>query len=152
MATRSRTRTTALLIPLLVALVAVLVLARAPHVLGRLGAEARHNNSYSDLGRTMAAADSLDIDNEFVATALVDVPPGATFAVVPPAQPTATVGALTIEAVHGYFRYLLLPRREVDPAVADYVLCYGCDPSALPGRWTWIWTSADNLRIGKRAA
>jgi hypothetical protein len=134
-------------------LIAVATLAaRLPSALSGLHATAARNATFDVQGRTLAVADSLSIDNGFVVAALADLPGNATFAIVPPAPAAAQhMSPVTINALDGYFQYLLLPRREVTADRAGYLLCYACDTGTLHGKVRWIYSAAGGLKIGTRA-
>jgi hypothetical protein len=141
-----------------VAAVAVLVvLAKLPSTLRALNSTATHNDSYDSFGRNAAAAaDSLSIDTGFVLEADQLVAPGATYTVVrPSAQAVAngTMSEITYDALSPYMRYVLLPRREVAPRIAQYVLCYGCKGTFRGVRWIWDAgpdAKFPGIRIGRR--
>lgn len=131
-----------------VVVAALSVLLRLPATTSGLRAEAKKNDAYSGLGRTFAAADSLDIDNTFVAAASDTLPRGATYAVaLPPPDAVADgrMSEITYDAVAPFMRYLLLPDRQVALARAQYVLCYGCSLSET--RFRPLWSAGDGAKI-----
>ena len=137
---------------ILVAVAVLTVLSRLPSTLSDLNAKAKRNDAYNAVGRQMASADSLDIDNGIAGTAITLLPRNATFAVLPPGEAfvrSQNIAPLTIAALAPYFRYLLLPRREVTAPDAEYLICYGCDPRPWRDRVRWIWTDENGLRIGR---
>jgi hypothetical protein len=137
----------------LAALTVITLLVRLPNALDELGVQAKKNASYTSLDRTLAAADSLDISNAFVGRALALLPNDSTFAVLlPSARSTRGISPLTVQALPGYLRYLLLPRRDVEPRRAEYLLCYGCDVRPWQHRVTWLWSDEGGLRIGRTEA
>lgn len=143
-----------LLAALLLAVAAVTLLVRLPGAFRSFDDRAGFYASRTPLERETAAADGLDIDNEFVDEVLKLVPPGATFGVaVPPsldvAQQQYGIAPVTVEALPAYMQDLLLPRREVDPAKADYLLCYACDTAPFDSRMTRLWTSPKGFVIGR---
>src|SRR4051794_30407095 len=90
---------------------------RLPEAFRAFDQQARLNARGGTQGRLLAAADSLDVDNDFVLAALAEVPKNARYAVLLPPSPdvaasTYGIGALTLAALPGYVQYLLLPRRE----------------------------------------
>ena len=115
------------------------------------------NERWDPVGREIAAADSLNIDDGFAVAALQQVAPGATYAVVLPGPQAVADGRLseiTYDGVAPYLRYLLLPRLPVTPAAAQYVLCYACDRSFRGVRWIWRGdanSKLPGLMIGRRA-
>jgi hypothetical protein len=131
-----------------VALAAVSVLVRLPTTANDLHAQASKNDAYTGVGRMLAAADSLDIDNSFVVAANDTVPAGATYAVALPSRDAITAGVIsetTYDSVSPFMRYLLLPRRQVPLASAQYVLCYGC--SLQHPKIRWLWTGGEDAKI-----
>ncbi|MFN2628013.1 MAG: hypothetical protein ABR569_05165 [Gaiellaceae bacterium] len=121
------------------------------HHFDGLAAYAAHR---TPLERELAGADSADIDNIFLEKALDIVPRNSTYALLEPAsidvaQRSYKMAALTYLALPGYVRFLLLPRREMPPSSASYILCYFCDTSPFDQRWTRVWESSDRgLVIG----
>jgi hypothetical protein len=126
----------------------VSVLVRLPATANDLHAQATKNDAYTGVGRMLAAADSLDIDNSFVVAANDTVPPNATYAVALPSRAAITAGTInevTYDGVAPFMRYLLLPRRPAPLESAQYVLCYGC---ALHGsKFRWLWTGGADAKI-----
>ena len=133
----------------LAVLTALVLLARLPGTVSRLNSTAKQNNSYTPLGRALAAADSFDIDNGFVVAAMNDVPPRSTFAILTPSAPQPEVSSETIGALTPFLEYLLLPSRLAPADDAAYLLCYGCAPSALPHGFVRIWTDGNGRSIGR---
>jgi hypothetical protein len=127
------------------------VVAYLPTTISRLNAHARQNAARDSLGQSLAAADSLDIDNGLVATARELLPEDATFAVLPPSDASArSLNPITVGALDGYFAYDLLPRRSVSTKAAQFLLCYGCDDSEWGRRVRWIWSNGAGLKIGRK--
>ena len=50
-----------------------------------------------------------------------------------------------------FLKYFLLPRREVDvdSGEAEWVFCYGCDRSRLPGELEVLSTGRDGIVFGR---
>lgn len=148
--TRARIRTA--LACAIVAFAGLVALSQIPGTLSKLSAQAKRNDAYGSVGRQLAAADSLDIDDGLVLASLDRIPADATFAVVPPTPAVArrrAINPVTIEALPGYFRWLLLPRTEVDPSSASYILCYGCDATSWRDSVHWLWSSGTGLELGR---
>lgn len=139
-----------------IVLAALTVVAHVGSALKSLHAKAKLNDSYVGRGRTLAAADSLNIDNSWVGAALDLLGPRATYAVVLPSRQAVAdgrLGEITYDALPPYMRYLLLPRREVAPRDAQFVLCYGCARHFAGVRWIWDGgpdTKIPGLKIGVR--
>jgi hypothetical protein len=137
----------------LVLVAAAMLLVRLPDASRELDGQAVHNAAGGDLGRMLATADTIDVDNDFVVGVQNDVPVNATYTVqLPPDVATATargIGALTMAALPGYIRFLLLPRRETAPAEAQYIICYACDVAKWDGTTTWVWEKEKAILIGR---
>jgi hypothetical protein len=138
----------------LIAIAAATLLLRLPAAFRQFDDQAAKNAVGGDQGRLLVSADSLDVDNDFVLAALNTLPPDATYTVqLPPNQEVAAssygIGALTIEALSPYMRFLLLPRREVPPEAAQYVLCYACDTAPWDQRTSWVWKNDHAVVIGR---
>ena len=96
--------------------------------------------------RSIAPAIYLDISREFVLEAREWLDPDTTYAVL--TGPNVQVSNdLVLGVVPGFMPYALLPRRQVQPAKAEWVLCYGCDRSALPNRVRMVW-EGEGWRLG----
>ena len=129
-----------------------MALLRLPTTLSGLNAQAQKNDAYGAIGRQLAAADSLDVDNGVAEAALQYIPASATFAVLPPtsaAVKSQAIQPLTLEALFPYFRSFLLPRQEVDPKAAQYVVCYACDPAQAGVPVRWLWSGENSMQIGR---
>jgi hypothetical protein len=127
------------------------VVAYLPTTISRLNAHARQNAARDSLGQSLAAADSLDIDNGLVTEARELLPEDATFALLPPSDAYAgSLNPITVGALDGYFTYDLLPRRSVSKEAAQYLLCYGCDDSEWVRPVRWIWSNGAGLKIGRK--
>lgn len=137
----------------LLAVAAVVLLVRLPGAFGSFDDRASFYGGRSPLGRNTAAADGLAIDNEFVSQALTLVPQGATFAVaLPPSQAVAQqygIPPVTLAALAPYMQDLLLPRREVDPGHAQYLLCYACNTDPYDPHMQRLWQSPKGYVIGR---
>jgi hypothetical protein len=139
---------------MLVLVAAATLLLRLPDAFRQLDDQAAKNAVGGDKGRLLVTADSIDVDNDFVLAALSTLPPNATYTVqLPPNQEVAAssygIGALTIFALPGYMRFLLLPRRDVPPDAAQYVLCYACDTAPWDHRTSWLWKNDHAVVIGR---
>ncbi|HVM18204.1 MAG TPA: hypothetical protein VM290_11540 [Gaiellaceae bacterium] len=123
----------------IVAVAGALAVARWPGSVGTVHELTAENRALSETDRAIGAR-YLDISPEFLFAARELIPEDDTFAVltgdrVEVATPT------TLTALPSYSAYFLLPRRQVaDPAAADWVLCYGCEPP--PGTEV-AWEGAD---------
>lgn len=137
----------------LLAIALVTLVVRLPSAVHSLLDRADRSSALTPLDRETAAADPLGIDNTFVLEALQLVPAGKTFAVATPATDaiasTYGIQPVTRDALPGYMQDLMLPRREVDPARADYLLCYACDTAPFDPRMTRLWQSDKGYVIGR---
>ncbi len=138
----------------LVLAAAVALLFRLPGALRQFDDQAAKNAAGGEQGRLLATADSIDVDNDFVLAALDTLPSNATYTVqLPPNADVAAssygIGALTISALPGYMRFVLLPRLEVAPDEAQYVLCYACDTAPWDHKTSWLWKNEHAVVIGK---
>lgn len=130
------------------------VLVRLPGVFHTLDSRASFNAKESPIGRTIQAADGLAIDDQFAVEALTLLPRNATFAVEQPATLHLAqqygIPPTTLLALEGYMRFLLLPRREVPAARAEYVLCYACNTDPFDKRgMKRLWTDPHGYVIGR---
>ena len=123
----------------LVAVAGLLGAARWPGSLGTVHRLTDENRVLSPADREIGAR-YLDISPDFLFAARQLIPRDDTFAVVT-GDRVEVATPTTLTALPSYSAYFLLPRRQVaDPADADWVLCYGCDPP--PGTET-AWEGAD---------
>jgi hypothetical protein len=142
------------------ALAAALVLAtlavlavRVPDAVRGLSGIARSQVGRDELDGGLAAADSLDVDNDFVRQTVALIPPDARYAVLLPADPNAAqqtygVSPVTLQGLPDFLREVLLPRRDVETQdrvnppvpVGGYVICFYCDTSPWDHRTRWLWT------------
>jgi hypothetical protein len=94
--------------------------------------------------RSIAPALYLDMSRDFVLRARDLLDEDATYAVV--TGPNVGVSSeLVLPAVGGFMPYALLPRRQVPREDAEWLLCYGCEPSILRG--ASVGWAADGLAI-----
>jgi hypothetical protein len=108
------------------------------------------NASRDDTGRMLAAADSLNIENDFVVNATSLLPPHATYAVLLPDDAAkAGIAPVTAQSLAAYMRYQLLPRRQVAPEAASYLLCYACRTDRWDRRTRWLWRNDKAMLVGK---
>src|SRR2546425_3871937 len=138
---------------LVVAIAFVALVVRFPAALRGFDHRAARNAAQSPVDRLIAAADPLDIDNQFLGHALGLLPEHARYAVARPANVAEAsrqgIVPTTFNALPGYVQFLLLPRRQVDPAEADWLLCYGCDLGPFRRRLDLGWRDGNGLAVGK---
>jgi hypothetical protein len=138
----------------LIVVAAATLLLRLPDTFRQFDGQAAKNAVGGDNGRLLATADSIDVDNDFVLAAVQTLPRNATYTVqLPPNQEVAAssygIGAVTLSALVGYMRFILLPRLDVPPDAAQYVLCYACDTAPWDHRTSWLWKNDHAVAIGK---
>jgi hypothetical protein len=134
------------------ALAATLFLVRVPAAIRYFDERAAANARLTPAGRTIQAADGLDISNDFLVQALRLLPHEAPYVLRLPARnvaPTYGISPTTYQALPGYVQFLLLPRRAVGPERARYLLCYACDTSPFDARMQRLWSTPDGYVIGR---
>jgi hypothetical protein len=138
----------------LVAIAAIVLAIEVPSALNLFDDTARTNAQRDRPGRLLLAADSLNVDNDFVLAALSTLPQDARYAVLLPPTPEVAqsqygIDPLTLQGLGAYMEFMLLPRRRVDPDDAQYVLCYACDTGPWDHRTDWLWRNEHAEAIGK---
>jgi hypothetical protein len=145
---------------LVLATLAVLAV-RVPDAVRALSGVARSQIGRDELDGGLAAADSLDVNDDFVRQTVALIPPHAWYAVLLPADPNAAqqsygVSPVTLQGLPDFLREVLLPRRDVETQdrvnppvpVGGYVICFYCDTSPWDQRTRWLWTS-EGADIGR---
>jgi hypothetical protein len=132
----------------------VVFLIRLPSTFDNLDTRASFNAKQDPIGRTIQATDGLGIQNEFAIQALALLPRHATYVVDQPASDAIGakygISPTTLLALRGYMRFLLLPRRDVAPDRAQYVLCYGCNTDPYDKRgMKRLWSDPHGYVIGR---
>jgi hypothetical protein len=112
------------------ALATLALLTRLESTLGLYDARADTNAEMSYLGRLYGDKEVV-VGRDVVEDARALMPEEASFAVLVGPRLRAQ-GLYTQLMIKPYLRYLLVPRRLVDPEEADWVFCIGCDRSELP--------------------
>jgi hypothetical protein len=137
----------------LIVLAVFALLLQLPTAWRAFQTRAHDNAARNDVGRMLAAADSLNIENDFVVNASSLLPPHASYAVLLPASSDAAAKAgitsVTFLSLAAYMRNQLLPRRQVAPESAAYLLCYACTTDRWDRRVRWIWRNDKAMLIGK---
>lgn len=130
------------------------LVARAPAAFREFIAAEKNDSWRTPLGRLVHTGDVNGFPHDFQQGALDFVPPGSTFAVLPP--PSAEIGEkyygippVALDTVSPYFRYLLLPSRLVPAEEAQYVLCFACDTDPWDARTTWLWHNTNGMAVGR---
>lgn len=131
-----------------------MLILRLPGAFDSFRSSAAATQGRNTYAGALAGADSLGIDNPFVAAAVDTLPTNAGFAVLLPAssavaQQNYGIAGLTYQALPEFMREVLLPRLPTaTPGKGDYVLCYDCDTSPWDARTHWLWTDSKGHAIG----
>lgn len=114
--------------------------------LSQLGDTASSNNSLAFDDREIAGGNSVIVDQAaaYEARGLIHV--SATYRLVL-GQRLRGSTELTEKYVGDWFRYFLMPRRPRSDA--RWIICYGCDTSALGGRYVARWQDDNGISIGQ---
>jgi hypothetical protein len=130
-----------------VGLALAVVAIEFPSALGRLHDRAEANARLTPNEQLIAAA-GFDPEDAFLVNAVAFLPDDATYVIdVGPNVEVST--PLTRSAIIPYTDWLLLPRRHVPVAQAEWLLCYGCDPSRYGEKLQVVWTTGGGVSIGK---
>lgn len=114
--------------------------------LSRLDNLATANSALSFADRDVAGGNSIIVDQDAAYEARSLIPSTATYRVVTGSQ-LKNATPLTAGFVVNWFTYFLMPRRPSQNA--HWVVCYGCDPTALGGPYTVRWHDDNNISIGQ---
>ena len=114
--------------------------------LSQLGDTASTNASQAYDDREIAGGNSVIVDQVAAYEARALIPPGAAYRVVTGSRLTEKT-ELTERFVGDWFRYFLMRRRP--RSGARWVICYGCDVSALGGSYAVRWQDGKGISIGK---
>ena len=133
---------------------AVVLSTRVPTVLHDLRSQARAEAGRNDEGGALAAADEVELNNDFVRAAIHTVPHTAQFAVLYPdpatVQQTYGIDPVTLDALPPLMTEVLLPSRSVSvPVRGAYILCYVCNTSPWDTRTHWLWRNDKGMAIGQ---
>jgi hypothetical protein len=143
-----------LVVAAIAATAAGILVVRFPTALAGFDRRAATNAAATPLERLIAGADGLDIDNPFLAEALQRLPEDASYALVRSASVADAqrrgIVPTTYNALPGYVQFLLLPRRQVEPRHARWLLCYGCELGAFHDLDV-VWRGAPDLAIARFA-
>src|SRR4051794_25375538 len=146
-------RTAAAIGAVIVGVAAIAFVARLPAALHDFDERAHVNDQQTFLGRSIAGADAEEIDNDFLVHALALVPAHATYAILRPDTPavakTYGIKPATFYALYPFVLNALLPRRQVDPAKAEFLLCYACNTDPFDKRMKRLWENGKGLVIGQ---
>ena len=138
---------------LLATAAAISAVVQLPTALKNFDDRATFNSSQSAVGREIAGADAMDIDNVFLEKALELLPSNTTYAIRQPQSIAVAksygISPTTYNALPGFVQNVLLPRRQVDPDAARYLLCYACDTDPYDKRMRRLWQDPHGLVIGE---
>jgi hypothetical protein len=112
----------------------------------RLGDQASRNAALSYADREIAGGNSILVDQLAAYQARAILPLDEPYKVATGGGMKETT-PLTLGFVASWFRYFLMPRRPAESA--RWVICYGCDTSALPGRFEERWHDDVGISIGR---
>lgn len=107
-------------------------------------ADANSALSFSD--REIAGGNSIIINQQAAYEARALIPPSARYRFHTGSR-LRNATDLTIEHVASWYRYFLMPRRPT--ADARWIICYGCDVSALPPTYSIRWQDDNGISIGR---
>ena len=118
-----------------VALIAVLVVYKAPSTIAHVNDQARQLRTLPKAQRALLPARSADVDTRVFVEARQLIPPDATYAVITGPKISVSTPS-TLAAIAPFSRYYLLPRRQMQyPQEAQWVLSFGGDLDALGLRY-----------------
>ena len=129
-----------------VAVTLVVVAIEFPQRISGLGDTARANASLSYADREIAGGNSVLADQLLAYEARSILPAGEPYRLAIGSKLTKQA-SLSTASLPGWLGYFLLPRREDDRA--RWVICYGCDTSALGGIYTAIWQDDLGISVGR---
>ena len=123
---------------------ALLALVYLPQAIDRFDDRARFDAAMNFDDREFAGGNAIVVDKAALYEARASIPEDETYrVVVGPELKGAT--ALTSDYIEQFARYFLIPRRPADGA--SWVLCYGCDPHALGGRFDEVWRDDAGIEL-----
>lgn len=110
----------------------------------RLSSDASRNASLNFDDREFGGGNSLVVDKRALYEMSALVPERGSYRIVPgPNVKDAT--DLTEQYIDQYARYFLMPRRP--SSEAPWILCYGCDPTALGEQAQVVWDNGGGILI-----
>ena len=140
--THALTRTGVTAVVAVTAAVATIYYVKA---VSQLGDTAASNSSLSYDDREIAGGNSLIVDQGAAYEARALIPPHAMYRVE---IGTRLRDSTELTKYAGdWFRYFLMPRRP--GADAQWLICYGCDTSALGGSYVVRWRDEQGISIGE---
>lgn len=131
---------------LYVAVALVLGLVYFARAVDRLGDDASRNAALNFDDREFAGGNSLVVDKRALYEARALIPEDGTYRVVAgPRVEDAT--SLTEPYIDQFARSFLMPRRPA--ADASWILCYGCELSALGARVEVVWENGRGIALAR---
>jgi hypothetical protein len=139
---------------LLVATAAALLVWQVPTTVRSLdGQLGTYGYIHDGVTRQVTSGDALGIPYALQVAALADIPPGAHYTLLLPAnQQLASVyriSPLAFDTAPAFLEYLLLPAEQVAPSEARYLICWGCDTTPWDHRTDWLWQTDQGQSIGR---
>jgi hypothetical protein len=114
--------------------------------LSQLGDTASTNSALSFDDREIAGGNSIVVDQRAPYEARALIPPESTYRVVV-GKRLLDRTPLTEQYIATWLTYFLMPRRPAQDA--RWIICYGCDSSALGDRYEPIWQDREGISIGR---
>lgn len=121
-------------------------LANLPRALDRLGDQADRNASLSFADREIAGGNSTLPDQVAAYEARSLIPTGSAYRVVVGSSLTKPP-SLPLEYTDDWLLYFLMPRRQSRDA--RWIVCVGCRPQELGGRYEVLWRDEVGISIGR---
>jgi hypothetical protein len=121
-------------------------LVRLPAALDRFGDRAHANSSLHYDDREFAAGNGVVVDQAALYEARGLIPPHESYWIVSGPNLTSKT-ELTERFIESYAVYFLMPRRPSNSA--RWVICYGCDRSALGARFEVLWQDDFGIAVGR---
>jgi hypothetical protein len=107
---------------------------------------ARDNSALSFSDREVAGGNGIVVDQQAVYNARALIPRTETYRVIT-GDDLQNATPLTPSFVDGWYRYFLMPRRT--SAAAKWIICYGCDTTALGTGYDIRWRDENRISIGR---
>lgn len=123
-----------------------LVAVELPRRLDDLGDVSTANASLSYADREIAGGNSVLADQLLAYEARAILPLDVPYRVVIGSKLTKQA-TLSTASVPSWLRYFLMPRRQAEGA--RWVVCYGCDPAGLGGRYQPLWSDDFGISVGR---
>jgi hypothetical protein len=133
-----------------VAIAIASVLVEWPQAIDRLHERASQQAALTFEDREFGAVgNSIVADPRALYEARELIPADGSFHVVTGSEPIEGATPLTLTGIESYATFFLLPRRPSNSA--RWVLCYGCEITALGSRARIVWTNGAGISIVRRS-